>query len=77
MSLKGSLDKLFFVLVYPKQHSLQSYYGFTFARSQSKVSQWLKVRLLDLQQKSGQKIKQLQIADLIILPFVLAYDNPG
>lgn len=50
MSLKGSLDKLFFVLVYLKQHPLQSYYGFTFAMSQSKVSQWLKVLLPVLEQ---------------------------
>lgn len=50
MSLKGSLDKLFFVLVYLKQHPLQSYYGITFAMSQSKVSQWLKVLLPLLEQ---------------------------
>ena len=50
MSLKGSLDKLFFVLVYLKQNPVQSYYGFTFAMSQSKVSQWLKVLLPLLEQ---------------------------
>ena len=50
MNWKGSLDKLLFVLVYLKQHPLQSSYGFTFAMSQSKVSQWLKVLLTLLEQ---------------------------
>jgi hypothetical protein len=58
MSLKGSLDKLFFVLVYLKQHPLQSYYGFTFAMSQSKVSQWLKV-LLPLLEQALAKLRLL------------------
>lgn len=58
ISLKGSLDKLFFVLVYLKQHPLQSYYGFTFAMSQSKVSQWLKV-LLPLLEQALAKLRHL------------------
>lgn len=39
MSLKGSAQKLFFVLVYLKQNSLQAYHGFCFGMSQGKVSQ--------------------------------------
>ena len=58
MSLKGSPDKLFFVLVYLKQNPLQSYYGFTFGMSQSKVSQWLRV-LLPLLEQALQRLKQL------------------
>lgn len=50
MSLKGSLDKLFFVLVYLKQNPLQAYHGFCFEMSQGKVSQWLKVLLPILEQ---------------------------
>ena len=45
MSLQGSLDKLFFVLVYLKQNPLQHYHGFSFGMSQGKVSQWLRVLL--------------------------------
>ncbi|MGV3585464.1 MAG: transposase family protein [Adhaeribacter sp.] len=50
MSLQGSLDKLFFVLVYLKQNPLQHYHGLSFAMSQGKVSQWLKVLLPILEQ---------------------------
>jgi hypothetical protein len=50
MSLKGSLDKLFFVLVYLKQNPLQHYHGFCFGMSQGKVSQWLQVLLPILEQ---------------------------
>lgn len=45
MSLKGSAEKLFFVLVYLKQNPLQSYHGQLFQMSQGKVSHWLKVLL--------------------------------
>jgi hypothetical protein len=58
MSLKGSLDKLFFVLVYLKQNSLQAYHGFTFAMSQGKVSQWLRV-LLPLLEQSLHRLQML------------------
>lgn len=58
MSLKGSLDKLFFVLVYLKQNPLQSYYGFCFGMSQGKVSQWLQV-LLPLLEQALAKIQLL------------------
>ncbi len=50
MSLKGSLDKLFFLLVYLKQNPLQAYHGYSFGMSQGKVSQWLQVLLPLLQQ---------------------------
>ena len=50
MSLKGSLDKLFFVLVYLKQNPLQAYHGYSFGMSQGKVSQWLQVLLPMLEQ---------------------------
>jgi hypothetical protein len=50
MSLKGSLDKLFFVLIYLTQNPLQVYHGFTFEMSQGKVSQWLQVLLPLLEQ---------------------------
>lgn len=50
MSLKGSIDKLFFVLVYLKQNPLQAYHGYSFDMSQGKVSQWLQVLLPLLQQ---------------------------
>lgn len=58
MSLKGSLDKLFFVLVYLKQHPLQAYYGFCFGMSQGKVSQWLHV-LLPLLEQALAKLRLL------------------
>ena len=58
ISLKGSLNKLFFVLVYLKQNPLQYYHGFTFGMSQGKVSQWLKV-LLPLLEQALQRLKQL------------------
>jgi hypothetical protein len=54
MSLQGSLDKLFFVLVYLKQNPLQHYHGFSFGMSQGKVSQWLKVLLPILEQSLHQ-----------------------
>jgi hypothetical protein len=50
MSLQGSIDKLFFLLVYLKQNPLQVYHGFCFEMSQGKVSQWLKVLLPILEQ---------------------------
>ncbi|MGV3589346.1 MAG: transposase family protein [Adhaeribacter sp.] len=50
MSLQGSLDKLFFVLVFLKQNPLQHYQGFCFGMSQGKVSQWLQVLLPILEQ---------------------------
>jgi hypothetical protein len=50
MSLQGSLDKLFFVLLYLKQNPLQHYHGFCFSMSQGKVSQWLRVLLPILEQ---------------------------
>ena len=50
MSLKGSLDKLFFLLVYLKQNPLQAYHGYSFGMSQGKVSQWLQVLLPLLEQ---------------------------
>jgi len=50
MSLQGSLDKLFFVLVYLKQNPLQHYHGFSFGMSQGKVSQWLQILLPLLEQ---------------------------
>lgn len=43
MSLKGSSEKLLFVLLYLKQNPLQCYQGLAFNMSQGKVSQWLKV----------------------------------
>ena len=36
-------DKLFFILVYYKQHPLQQFQGFAFGLSQSKVSQWINI----------------------------------
>lgn len=50
MSLKGSVQKLFFVLVYLKQHPTQAYHGCLFSMSQGKVSQWLKLLLPLLEQ---------------------------
>ena len=50
MSLKGSLNKLFFLLVYLKQNPLQAYHGYNFGMSQGKVSQWLQVLLPMLEQ---------------------------
>lgn len=50
MSLKGSIDKLFFLLVYLKQDPLQAYHGYSFGMSQGKVSQWLQVLLPLLEQ---------------------------
>ena len=45
MSLKGSIMKLLFVLIYLKNNPLQSYHGMVFNMSQGKVSQWLNVLL--------------------------------
>lgn len=58
MSLKGSLNKLLFVLVYLKQHPTQHYQAFTFDMSQGKVSQWLKV-LLPLLEQALAKMRRL------------------
>lgn len=58
MSLKGSTDKLFFLLVYLKQNPTQGYQAFTFSMSQGKVSQWLKV-LLPLVERALERIKLL------------------
>lgn len=58
MSLKGSADKLFFVLFYLKQNTLQSCHGFTFNMSQSKVSQWLRV-LMPLLAKALERLQML------------------
>lgn len=58
MSLQGSLDKLFFVLVYLKQNPLQHYHGFSFGMSQGKVSQWLRV-LLPLLEQSLHRLQLL------------------
>lgn len=58
MSLKGSLDKLFFVLMYLKQNPLQAYHGFCFGMSQGKVCQWLRV-LLPLLEQSLHRLQML------------------
>ena len=58
MSLKGSLDKLFFVLLYLKQNPLQAYHGFCFGMSQGKVCQWLLV-LLPLLEQSLHRLQML------------------
>ncbi|WP_164891072.1 transposase family protein [Botryobacter ruber] len=62
MSLKGSADKLFFVLFYLKQNTLQSCHGFTFNMSQGKVSQWLGV-LMPLLAKALQRLQMLPARD--------------
>lgn len=58
ISLKGSLDKLFFVLMYLKQNPLQAYHGFCFEMSQGKVSQWLRV-LLPLLEQSLHRLQMM------------------
>lgn len=58
MSLKGSMDKLFFALVYLKQNPTQEYQAFAFGMSQGKVSQWLRV-LLPLLEQALQRIRLL------------------
>lgn len=58
MSLKGSTDKLFFLLMYLKQNPTQDYQAFAFSMSQGKVSQWLKV-LLPLVERALERIKLL------------------
>jgi hypothetical protein len=45
MSLKGSYDKLMFVLIYLKQNPTQQLLGYLFGMSQGKVSQWLRLLL--------------------------------
>lgn len=50
MSLKGSAQKLFFVLVYLKENPTQFYHASLFSMSQGKVSQWLKLLLPLLEQ---------------------------
>ena len=58
MSLKGSADKLFFILVYLKQNPTQDYQAFTSSMSQGKVSQWLKV-LLPLVERALDRMRLL------------------
>jgi hypothetical protein len=58
MSLKGSMDKLFFLLVYLKQNPLQVYHGYSFGMSQGKVSQWLQV-LLPMLEQALHRLQQL------------------
>lgn len=58
MSLQGSLDKLFFLLVYLKQNPLQAYHGYSFGMSQGKVSQWLQV-LLPLLEQTWHRLQML------------------
>lgn len=53
MSLRGSADKLFFLLVYLKQNPTQNYQALTFSMSQGKVSQWVKLLLPLLEQALG------------------------
>ncbi|WP_187270100.1 transposase family protein [Pontibacter qinzhouensis] len=62
MSLKGSTDKLFFVLYYLKHNPLQSGMALTFQMSQGKVSQWLKV-LLPLLCKALQRLQMLPVRE--------------
>lgn len=50
ISLRGSHDKLLFVLSYLKQNPTQQYHGVMFGMSQGKVSQWLKLLLPLLRQ---------------------------
>lgn len=45
MSLRGSDDKLLFILIYMKQNPTQQYHGAMFDMSQGKVSQWIKILL--------------------------------
>lgn len=57
-SLPTDEDKLFFILCYLKNNTLQTFTGFAFGLSQAKTSQWIKV-LLPLLAKSLQQAKQL------------------
>lgn len=58
MSLRGSADKLFFLLVYLKQNPTQEYQAFAFSMSQGKVSQWLRL-LLPLLERALERLKCL------------------
>lgn len=58
ISLRGSHDKLLFILVYLKQNPTQHYHGVMFSMSQGKVSQWVKL-LLPLLKKSLHRLKML------------------
>ena len=58
MSLKGSQDKLFFMLVYLKQNPTQDYQALAFSMSQGKVSQWHKV-LLPLLERALERMRLL------------------
>lgn len=58
MSLKGSKEKLLFVLVYLSQNPTQEHHGVLFDMSQGKVSQWLKV-LIPLLKESLDRLKVL------------------
>ena len=62
ISLKGSHDKLLFVLSYLKQNPTQQYHGAMFDMSQGKVSQWLKL-LLPLLKKALFCLKLLPSRD--------------
>jgi hypothetical protein len=61
MSLKGSIDKLFFVLIYLKHNPLQTYHGFTFD-----MSQWLRV-LLPILEQELQRLQMLPCREPIHL----------
>lgn len=50
ISLRGSHDKLLFILFYLKENLAQHYHGAMFSMSQGKVSQWLKLLLPLLRQ---------------------------
>lgn len=58
MSLKGSKEKLLFVLVYLSQNPTQEHHGVLFGMSQGKVSQWLKI-LIPLLKESLARLKAL------------------
>ena len=58
ISLKGSYDKLLFILIYLQQNPTQAYHGLMFSMSQGKVSQWVKL-LLPLLEKSLHRLKML------------------
>jgi hypothetical protein len=58
ISLRGSQEKLLFILVYLQQNPTQAYHGVIFSMSQGKVSQWLKL-LLPLLEKSLHRLKML------------------
>lgn len=60
ISLVGSADKLFFVLVYLKSNPLQSHHGTYFEMTQSKVSQWIKI-LLPLLEEALSRMRMLAL----------------